>query len=684
MIRNPSVSDASNGCWNLMNTMRLPSLRPAFFWLSLLLLCALAAGPVRAQDTASEADPPGRVGRLAEVEGEVWVYDNEESEWVEAARNRPITTGDRLSSSGSGRAEVRVGTSILRIGRNTELEVTALDDDHFTVRLHNGDVAARLRSRESAQDFLLVTSEGGFAPERAGSYRFTRDDDTTDATVQSGQLQLKVQDAGVTVKAGQRYRFWQDRGTQFELAEPGRDDFDDWVAARDDREDRSVSTRYVSAEMTGVEDLDRYGRWEQDPEYGALWIPRDVAPGWAPYRVGHWVWISPWGWTWVDDAPWGFAPFHYGRWVSRRDVWCWVPGAYVARPVYAPALVAWVGGPGVSVSIGVGRRPAPMVGWFPLGPREVYVPGHRYSPHYMRHINGNQVPTNFDFNPWVRDPRHAVESGRYRYRDLPGAVTIVPRQVVERRQPVGPAIVGIGGRPLPGLAPGRPRPDAPVNPGGRPPMMGQRPSPQVGFIPPAPGAGGDRYGAPRFGRDERRDNDGRGRGEVIRPQPQPQVQQPQPVPQQQPQPQPRPVWGGNSRDERWQGTPRDERWQQAPLRPIPQPGFSSQQPQPQPQQQPPRWSSRDENDGRHGGGAWGGGRPQPPQQQMPAQPQPPVQMPRPQPPNMQTAVPRPQPQPQPQVQPQPQPQQQPGFREPPRGGGNPQNRDDGARHRRVD
>ena len=440
-----------------MNTMRTPSLRPAFFWLSLLLLCALAAGPVRAQDTDSDADPPGRVGRLADVEGEVWVYDEEEGEWVEAVRNRPITTGDRLSSSGSGRAEVRVGTSILRLDRNTELEVTALDDDHFTVRLHNGDVAARLRSREAAQEFLLVTSEGGFAPERAGSYRFTRDDDTTDATVQSGQLQLKVQDAGVTVKAGQRYRFWQDRGTQFELTEPGRDDFDDWVASRDDREDRSVSTRYVSAEMTGVEDLDRYGRWEQDPEYGALWIPRDVAPGWAPYRVGHWVWISPWGWTWVDDAPWGFAPFHYGRWVSRRDVWCWVPGAYVARPVYAPALVAWVGGAGASVSIGIGRRPAPMVGWFPLGPREVYVPGHRYSPHYMRHVNGNQVPRGFDFNPWVRNPRHAVESGRYRYRDLPGAVTIVPRHVVERRQPVGPAIVGIGGRPLARPAAGGPR-----------------------------------------------------------------------------------------------------------------------------------------------------------------------------------------------------------------------------------
>ena len=681
-----------------MNTMRLRSLHPAFLWLGLLLLCAFAAGPVRAQDTATEPDPPGRVGRLAEVEGEVWIYDDEEGEWIEAARNRPITTGDRLSSSGSGRAEVRVGTSTLRIDRNTELEVAVLDDDHFTVRLHNGDVAVRLRSREAAQEFQLVTPEGGFVPERAGSYRFNRDDDTTEAIALSGQLQLKAQDAGVTVKAGQRYRFWQDRGTQFELAELGRDDFDQWVAARDDREERSVSARYVSAEMTGVEDLDRYGRWEQDPEYGALWIPRDVAPGWAPYRVGHWAWISPWGWTWVDDAPWGFAPFHYGRWVSRRDVWCWVPGGYVARPVYAPALVAWVGGPGVNVSIGVGRRPAPMVGWFPLGPREVYVPGHRYSPHYMRHVNGNQVPRNFDFNPWVRDPRHAVESGRYRYRDMPGAVTIVPRQVIERRQPVGPAIVGIGGRPLPGLAPGRPRPDAPVNPGGRPPHMGQRPSPQVGFIPPAPGAGGDRYGAPRFGRDERRDNDGRGRGDIRpqpQPQPQPQVQQPQPVPQQ-PQPgfggqQPRPGWGGNSRDERWQGT-RDERWQQQqPQRPV-QPGFSAPQPQPQPQQpqQPPRWSSRDDNDGRRPGAGGGlgnglGGRPPQPQvQPMPMpqpQPQPQVQ-PRPQP-NFQTAVPRLQPQPQPQAQPQP--QQQPGFREPPRGGGgNPQNRDDGARHRRVD
>ena len=54
------------------------------------------------------------------------------------------------------------------------------------------------------------------------------------------------------------------------------------------------------------------------PNTAPMWMPNGVAADWAPYRYGHWVWISPWGWTWVDDASWGFAPFHYGRWVQCR------------------------------------------------------------------------------------------------------------------------------------------------------------------------------------------------------------------------------------------------------------------------------------------------------------------------------------------------------------------------------
>jgi hypothetical protein len=100
--------------------------------------------------------------------------------------------------------------------------------------------------------------------------------------------------------------------------------------------------------------------------------------GLAPYHYGHWSYIAPWGYTWVDDQPWGFAPFHYGPWASIGGAWGWIPspprpaiGEYVL-PIYAPALVAWVG-------VGAG------VAWFALGPREVFADGdHRGSRQSIR------------------------------------------------------------------------------------------------------------------------------------------------------------------------------------------------------------------------------------------------------------------------------------------------------------
>ena len=143
---------------------------------------------------------------------------------------------------------------------------------------------------------------------------------------------------------------------------PDLDSFDSWCDERDLREDHSVARRYVSDDVIGYEDLDDYGGWRPVPEYGTVWFPHVSVVGWAPYRFGHWAWVSPWGWTWVDDAPWGFAPFHYGRWVFVGGGWGWVPCpppvvavAYV-RPVYAPALVAWVGGPHFAAGIALWRR----------------------------------------------------------------------------------------------------------------------------------------------------------------------------------------------------------------------------------------------------------------------------------------------------------------------------------------
>ena len=402
-----------------------------------LLGAAFIVGAAAQDRDASDADdPPGRVGRLSEMTGQVWLYSA--GEWLEATRNRPITSGDRLATDGAARAELRIGSTTVRLDSGTELEVVRIDDSRIELYLHDGSVAARLRSREAVGEFEVRTDEGVFRAQRTGRYRIDRIDEASHLTVLSGQAMYEGPGSALTVYSGQRAEFWLDasNAAQYSLTEPKRDAFAAWNNTRDRGDDRSASTRYVSPEMTGVEDLDRHGRWEQSDEHGALWIPRAVPVGWAPYSTGHWVWISPWGWTWVDDAPWGFAPFHYGRWVYYRSNWCWTPGTRVHRPVYAPALVAWVGGPRVSVSVSVG---GPVVGWFPLAPREVYVPSYRVSPRYVREVNHTHVTHITNVTQYIGNPQGAAEQRDFSNRKFAHAVTVVPTGVFTQRQPVAPA-----------------------------------------------------------------------------------------------------------------------------------------------------------------------------------------------------------------------------------------------------
>ena len=164
----------------------------------------------------------------------------------------------------------------------------------------------------------------------------------------------------------------------------------------DDRQaDAAIATRYIPPQLTGYEELDQYGSWTTTTDYGPVWTPRVVAVDWAPYRDGRWVWVNPWGWTWVDDMPWGFAPFHYGRWAYWGNRWCWVPGPYEPRPAYAPAVVGWVGGAGFSLNVWSGGRrpPPPRYGaWVPLAPREAYYQPGRYSNDYWRRVNPRIEP----------------------------------------------------------------------------------------------------------------------------------------------------------------------------------------------------------------------------------------------------------------------------------------------------
>ncbi|MES2991826.1 MAG: DUF6600 domain-containing protein [Pseudomonadota bacterium] len=492
-----------------------------------------------------EVDPPGRVARVSEAAGQVWVYSPDAGEWVSAERNQPLTSGDRIATDTGARAELQIGSTSLRLDSGTEVEVVQLDDAQASLQLLEGSVIARVRDPEGAGELEFTTDEGRFLVQRSGTYRVDRVNGKSDLTVYAGEARYEGPNSGIGVAAGQRAEFWIDSGgvAQYTVFAPVNDAFAGWSSERDRRTIGSVAERYVSPEMSGAAELDAYGRWEQTPDYGAVWYPTSVAVDWAPYSQGRWTYVRPWGWTWIDAAPWGFAPFHYGRWVYLRNRWCWTPGQRVHRPVYAPALVAWVGGSRGNVSISVGGGPA--VGWFPLGPREVYVPGYRVSSRYARGVNINHVSNVTVINNAFANPQGPRD---YENRRHPRAVTIVPTGVMTERRPVAPAAAQL--RQAPGVRELISQPTravaqvtAPVAPPSLPAVgagkLDVRPPPGMAGRPEGAGRPGfdrrDRDDRERLGRDDRdrravpRDAERQARPDIGAPQ-RPQVSaQPAPV-----------------------------------------------------------------------------------------------------------------------------------------------------------
>ena len=277
-------------------------------WLAMLAFIVVPwlGGRAFAQD-----DPPGRVGRLVDVQGAVSRYEGEQGQWTDAERNRPLTTGDRLYTDARATAEVRIGSTLVRLSEATELELLRVDDDHIALRLHRGSLALQVRAREVAAEIELVTAEASLRPQRSGLYRLDRADDVTQATALRGALRVDER-GGFTIETGQRLELWREgdeRGVlRSRMGTPVQDGFTSWVMAEDRRDDAGVSQRYVSPEMTGAEDLDRHGSWEQHPEYGAVWLPLSVGVDWAPYRYGRWAWVQPWGWTWSTTHPGALRP----------------------------------------------------------------------------------------------------------------------------------------------------------------------------------------------------------------------------------------------------------------------------------------------------------------------------------------------------------------------------------------
>ncbi len=396
-----------------------------------LLFALLASG--LALGATAEDDPPGRVGRLSWLSGTVYLKDPGTGELSAAPLNQPLTSGDIVTTEANSRAEIQIGAMTLRLDARSRIEFDRIDDEQVRIFLDAGKMIAKLPTDDSRRDFVLETAPGRFIPRDTGIYRFDRDNDSASATSYFGILRFEDSDNTLDIPAGESAHVWSDNGQlRYRMAQGVRDEFTQWSAARDQHPRSTAYSRYVSPEMTGAQDLDTYGDWSETPEYGAVWFPRAVTVDWAPYRTGYWAWVAPWGWTWIGHEPWGFAPFHYGRWVRVRGAWAWVPGTRTVRPVYAPALVAWVGTPGLEISIRTGG--APRVGWFPLAPREVYVPIYRSSRNHVRFVNAPHVPHIRNIDEIVARPHEVMRHTRFVHRDEPRAFSTARPESFQHRR----------------------------------------------------------------------------------------------------------------------------------------------------------------------------------------------------------------------------------------------------------
>ncbi len=353
-------------------------------------LLLFVAPKARADEPSNQGDPPARVARISYLDGNVSFQPSGTEDWAAAAKNRPVTIGDKLWTDQDSRAELQAGEATLHLGSMTALSFLNLDENILQARIAEGAINFRVREMREGDLYEVDTPNLAFTVKEAGAFRVdvNENGDGTRVTVIRGEGEITAGGQTYEVHAGDQAELNGVDNPEYNVQRaPAPDDLDRWASDRDLKEDDSVSSKYVSRDVPGYSDLDDYGSWREEPDYGAVWYPNSVAVGWAPYSYGYWNWVGPWGWTWVDYAPWGFAPFHYGRWAFVGGGWGWCPGPIFERPFYGPAFVGFVGGGHFGFGFGFGGGFGGGIGWFPLGFREPFHPWYHASDRYFRNVN---------------------------------------------------------------------------------------------------------------------------------------------------------------------------------------------------------------------------------------------------------------------------------------------------------
>ncbi len=312
-------------------------------------------------DPSTTGQGPVRLARFSFISGDVTWRGDDSSEWSPAAINMPLRQGAEIWIT-RGRAEIQFDDgSLLRLGRGAVASVQTLYSDsqgEFTeIKLNEGLAALRLMHSDSVfqvdTPFVSVKSSGE-AKLRVGV------DNSVEISVQDGSAAIDGQSGTTNLQAG-AYLDLESQDAAYNVGPiPDADSWDRWNDARDAQLADADTRRCLPSDISLVSgNLDEYGTWHNDPQYGHVWCPLVSDDSWRPYEYGHWVWVSPFGWTWVSTEPWGWAPYHYGTWIRLNYGWSWVPG---------PAHQYWC--PGAVQFTSYGNQ----CDWVPLAPQDVHYP----------------------------------------------------------------------------------------------------------------------------------------------------------------------------------------------------------------------------------------------------------------------------------------------------------------------
>ena len=345
------------------------------------IVTVLIASLMLAAPLSAYADSSGDA-RTSLITGNVYLTAADtNNQWQSVSINMPVMQDDTYWIAQDARAEIQFyGSSYLRADEDTEFQVTSLGStsNTATIDLQSGRLYVDYESSAQGSFFEVDTPLVSVDANQDAQFDISIDGNgIVEIAVTSGSVNADSESGSTTIEAGNMVSFSKSGIAEVSSYTPD-DAWMQWNASRNYTvAQNSVSAAYLPPSLAdyGYE-FDNYGNWVYVATYGYVWTPFVVTAGWAPFSVGSWDWMGG-NYVWISNEPWGWVPYHYGRWAFRAGIgWFWVPPE-PQQAFWCPGAVAW-------------NYTSNYVSWVPLAPGETYYGNGYYGPHSVNMRNGGE------------------------------------------------------------------------------------------------------------------------------------------------------------------------------------------------------------------------------------------------------------------------------------------------------